>query len=98
MKNNQVEMIQLRTTGYHERKRAVDTCMKIIELAPQSPSKQVRLFSNAAYDTDLCVWIYWKDAKSISDKSTLGELIIKGLRGYGIVHHSIWVSCANTKK
>lgn len=86
-----IEVIQLRASGISERHQAMSVCRKILQSNTAEQPNHIRLLKNASLGTDLCVCIRWDKPVPWERESRLGLQIQKGLSGFGIINHSLWM-------
>ena len=86
-----IEVIQLRASGASERRQAMSVCRQILQSNTGEQPNYIRLLKNASLGTDLCVCIRWDKPVPWERESRLGLQIQKGLSGFGIINHSLWM-------
>ena len=86
-----IEVIQLRASGPSERRQAISVCRQIFRSNTSEQPSHIRLMKNISLETDLCVCIRWDKPVPWERESRLGLQIQKGLSGFGIINHSLWM-------
>jgi hypothetical protein len=84
-----VEIIKLRSAG--KVSESLKEILSGIARNGQSGLTEMRLYSNAGWETDWALHLHWDSEKPMEDGSVLGILLSHALKEFGPVDHSVWI-------
>ncbi len=84
------EIIQLRSSGRSERRRAIQIVKDVMKTNRSKPPKSFKLIKNAKLETDLCVIISWEHLIHNRLESHLGTQLAIAFSQLGLLNHSTW--------
>jgi hypothetical protein len=89
-----VEMIRLRTTGFHE-KMVKEMLNDAVHQAEGQPGLlHLRVYNSVSLATDMALTLVW-DTDSYSGKGSKAGLVMADtFKTFGLVDHSVWIERA----
>jgi len=85
-----LEIIKLRVAGDGEGVRAV-LLQSIAEVNQQKGSVRIRAYRHAGLESDLSLHLHWQSDRSDEPGSTLGLHLVRSLKEFGLIDHSLWI-------
>jgi len=86
-----LEIIEIRSRASMRGRLEKELCRIAADVENAQEAEHVRVFAHGVMDADFSVHILWPAQHIPSEGSAIGLRLLRVLREYGLLHHSVWV-------
>ena len=86
-----IEMIQLRMAGNQRIASMKDLLNQALDVDTEEPSQKISIYRHHSIEGDVCILLHCTSDGLVKPPSDLGLRLTSSLRGFGQVHHAVWV-------
>jgi len=86
-----LEVITVRVANKEDLNNAIEFCTQVAETIVIGETVNLSMYRSTGSGSDLSLHIYRPPKSFSQEKSILGLRLAKGLSGFGIVSHTLWI-------